>query len=335
MLFLGCGAGAPSSPPGTPAPPPAAPVEVAEAEEAAPTPTVTGSEAPLGEAMRRARGAVGLSQGVAAPRGWECEAAQRRLRPRQRRRWSDDLAAQASPSLLARLPAQERARWPLLRWRYVERGVCHPEALIEGGAVEVSFFGQVVRAHPELALRLARAQRAVEGELDAAPFAWAGSLSPRMVRGPFRRPPTRISNHALGQAVDLDPSRNPYLSTRELALIEEVTGARLRRAAALSARERWESFHAASARWQEVAPPLLERAGALRLAMTTRRLRPAERRLLRVAAEIEGSQNLTRALTEGFLSLPLPLVLALERSGLSWATHFQAGADLMHFELPR
>lgn len=261
MLFLGCGAGAPSSPPGTPAPPPAAPVEVAEAEEAAPTPTVTGSEAPLGEAMRRARGAVGLSQGVAAPRGWECEAAQRRLRPRQRRRWSDDLAAQASPSLLARLPAQERARWPLLRWRYVERGVCHPEALIEGGAVEVSFFGQVVRAHPELALRLARAQRAVEGELDAAPFAWAGSLSPRMVRGPFRRPPTRISNHALGQAVDLDPSRNPYLSTRELALIEEVTGARLRRAAALSARERWESFHAASARWQEVAPPLLERAG--------------------------------------------------------------------------
>lgn len=289
---------------------------------------------PWREGRAAAAARVELARAVAAPRWWRCDASQEQekktARGRQRlKAWNLAQAQQVEASLLERLPELERQRWEELRWLYVQKGVCWPERLILGSAVQVEFFGQGLRTHPEVARRLLRTQAAL-GVLEPAPFAWAGSLSPRVVRGPFKRQPWRLSNHALGRAVDLDPARNPYLSTRELALIQKITGVKIRRAATHSAALRWDMFRRASDLWQVRASELLQEAQ--RLEASPRRLNPRERRTLRTAQQIRASRNLMNAVDHGFLALPRDFVIQMEREGLTWATGFRAGADLMHFE---
>ncbi len=180
-------------------------------------------------------------------------------------------------------------------------------------------------------------ERALANIVTAPPFEKPGAFYPRTIRGPFRAS-KRLSNHALGLALDFDPWRNPYLSRRELALIEEISGVKLKRNASIDAGVRWDNFQRAQEAWHsKVGPWEKELAAKLRKAQAAKRkgARGARRRVkrLRQQQKLFASDNLRRAKTEGFLSLPRAFVVEMERAGLVWSTDFRPGADLMHFEL--
>ncbi len=317
------------------------PVE-ALTEEPAPAPDTSAQDLALvaaatGEAQR----AVEVSRRFAAPRLWRCDPAQvKRLTSAKGlklfEKESDRLSSarwEGSAQLRQRVP-QDADYWRRIRWGYVQRGICDPERFVLDGIVEARFAGAAVWTHVQIAPLLSRIEARLKASEQGMPaFNSVSSFSPRTVRGPFK-PSRRLSNHALGLAVDIDPALNPYLSGRELAFIEKLTGARIARSASIDAGERWDQLDNANSLYRARIGPWLDKMEAGIAAARQKKGGQAQaRRLERALEAVTGNRNLMRAADDGFLSLPRHFVVEMEAAGLTWCTDFGPGADLMHFEL--
>jgi hypothetical protein len=273
---------------------------------------------------------------------WACtasEAASLREEGERSSLWrGSDQAAQEewarSRRLRERVGAAGLSGYRGLRREYLRRGVCRPALLMTEGLSLVRLFGLWVLVRRDVAAAL----EGLEGEVEAAPrLRTLGGFHARRVRGPFGEGEA-LSNHALGEALDLDAARNPFLSPEELALLEEISGVRLSRSASVDAGARWDNFSEVIRLFRERLPAWSQETAREMFALRGK-ARAGEAGAAEALASLERKRRLAlrgRHLgalrrRDGF-NLPRSLVVALERRGLVWSTDFASGADLMHFE---
>ena len=286
--------------------------------------------------LEAARRRVDVSRRYSLPRRWSCskQDSARLAKPKLHKsllKASDALGQERweADALLRQRVPHDLAYWQKIRWGYSLRGVCHAERFVTQGIVEASFFGEPLNVHVAAAPVLAQIEDRLARSTGGTPtFSSVSAFVARTVRGPFKAS-KKLSNHAFGLAIDLDPQLNPYLSRKELALVEQLTGVRIKRSASIDAGARWDNFKKAEALFLERAGPWLKKQRA-DLAKASR---PRARRLRKKIDDFEKSRNLSRALERGFLSHPRHFVVEMEASGFTWCTDFGPGADLMHYEL--
>jgi len=284
------------------------------------------------------------------PNGWRCSDDQMRAiaDPKQSKRIkaeSDLLAQWHWKTIAALTPPMSRSdqTWPEMRWIYLKDGICEPEMFVLAGVSHYNFLGHSLYVHATMARKLDKAQALLKRKKFKSRFRYIGSFTPRTVRGPGATP-GRISHHAHGMAIDIDPMTNPYFSRRELKLVEEISGVRLERGRGTSAALKWKIFDKASKRYKQRVGRWIRKQKAkvkkyerqsrkgskAKRKKARRRLREAKRELKLVTQ----GRHLTQARKTGLTTLPKTFVMSMEKAGLVWGTHFPAGADMMHFATP-
>jgi subtilisin family serine protease len=202
-----------------------------------------------------------------------------------------------------------------LKRLYEARGITDPAGYINSNIVSITFFNRTTPGHQDLQTVLAAAQTALTTAgntftLDSGTW----SFVPRT----FNNNINRLSNHALGKAIDINPRANPHiLSADEILVINTVCSSVspngllattdpdvLRNASVLFQ----QTFNAA---WiaQQTDGDLL-------------------RAIRRRRTQLNGYAN------RGFLNLPTALIAGLQSAGLNWGGSWRSAKDFMHFELP-
>ena len=224
-----------------------------------------------------------------------------------------------------------------MRWLYIGRGICDVEVFLSDGVVASRFLGHRTLVLREVGRRLAL----VEQRLSEKPrFYGIGSLQVRTIRGPFK-PIDRLSKHALGRALDIEAARNPFLSNKTIALLEEIGGVELKLSARHPVGERWDSVKAAAEAFRKNVRGWIKDQHKRRAALLGRarrgdtQARREARALDAHVREVRRNAHLRLIQRRRFLSLPRDFVVEMEAAGLTWCTDFPSGADLMHFEWRR
>lgn len=220
-----------------------------------------------------------------------------------------------------------------LRPSYVKLGIENPAKWLDETVANntVRFFGHETPGHPDLQPPLTAAQ----GKLRTAPAInsfW--SFVPRPIRGS-----TNISNHALGRAVDINPSTNPRIIDRTtIQIVKAVTGVDLGKPQdEATMRQASEDF---KAKFNDTyIKDQLDKLVALKQRQTElAAAHPVNQRAIREVKgqikQLQGQVNAMRSLaSKGFLDLPHDFVEALKSSGLHWGGDYRSSKDFMHFEL--
>ena len=293
-----------------------------------------------------------LLQNAAAPLpgGWRCSDEQMKAledpeKAARLKAESDLLARWHWKTIGEMIPAMERSdqTWPEIRWIYIKDGVCEPEMFVLAGIMPHRFLGHSLYVHATMARKLEKAEELLKRKKFKPRFRYIGSFTPRTVRGPGAKP-GRISHHAYGMAIDVDPMTNPYFSRTELELIEEISGVRLERGRNKSAALRWKIFDRASKRYKKRVGRWIrkEQAKVKKYERRARRGSKSKRRAARRSLRqhkrrlklVTQGHHLTQARKTGLTTLPKVFVMSMEKAGLSWGTHFPSGADMMHFATP-
>jgi hypothetical protein len=220
---------------------------------------------------------------------------------------------QAEPGLhrhfLGGSPQEKYARYLQLRPLYQQAtGASDPAAWLARNIVSVSFFGKTTPAHRELREPLAAAEAALRQQGRTPSISRFWGFVPRSMRTR-----AKLSNHALGRAVDIDPATNPHIVSRdEILVIRQATGVDL------GSKQDHAAMRRASQTFQRTfgAAWLEAQASEVRAA--------AARSRARLDAFARG----------GFLTLEQPLVDALIRVGFTWGGDWKSEKDFMHFDLP-
>ncbi len=292
-------------------------------------------------AVAAATHGLDLSRRRAMPERWSCSDAERKAlakdaNHKRLKRNSDRLAEERweGSALLRARVGQDTKYWQRIRWAYMLRGICDPEAFVTDAIVETTFLDQNLRVSVQVAPMLRGIERRLAASQGGLPeFEWLGAFAARTVRGPFKAS-KRLSNHAFGLAIDFEPVSNPYLSKRELAVIEEISGVKIKRQSSISAADRWDNFKEAETAFLKKVGPWLTKID--RQIAAAGRSRGRVKRLKKQKKRVTGSRNLKRAMERGgFLGVPRHFAILMEDAGLTWCTDFGPGADLMHFELRR
>jgi hypothetical protein len=109
-----------------------------------------------------------------------------------------------------------------LRPYYYVAGIRNPATELNQMQTGVHFLGKYLgAAHPELVKILSKAEELLDGlhlkQVAAASVERAWAFQPRPLNN-LRR----LSNHALGRAVDIDPGTNPHIQGTDAKLVDEV-----------------------------------------------------------------------------------------------------------------
>ncbi|MFN8376544.1 MAG: M15 family metallopeptidase [Anaerolineae bacterium] len=213
-----------------------------------------------------------------------------------------------------------------LRPRYQDIGIANPAEYLALNIVSVTFFGHRTPAHRDMiaplqAAETALRQQGVDPTIDSF---WA--FNPRLTsRG-------RLSNHAMGRAVDINPRDNPHvMNADQIRVIEAVTGVNL------GTREDAETMSDASADFQDLfneAWVQEQRQRLTELEQADRRSPQARRQKQLVRAIERQRATLNTYAARGFLNLDLELIEALQDAGFNWGGNWRSEKDFMHFELP-
>ena len=194
---------------------------------------------------------------------------------------------------------------------FAQRGVADAAAYLAHSITMLTFFGRRQPGHRALAAPLAAAEAALAGHTLQPPIISFGCLNVREIAGT-----NRLSFHALGLAVDLNPSTNPHIRDRdEFLVIQAVTGLDLHRErTAARLREASQQFQRDfNLGWvdSQTDPQII--AALRRTGLRTR---------------------LDRFARSGFCTLDEALINALLAAGLNWGGSWSSSKDFMHFELP-
>ncbi|HEV2817121.1 MAG TPA: S8 family serine peptidase [Allosphingosinicella sp.] len=194
---------------------------------------------------------------------------------------------------------------------FAQRGVADAAAYLADNITRLTFFGRHQPGHRDLAAPLSAAERTLAGQTVDPPIASFGCLNVRRIAGT-----NRLSFHALGKAIDLNPRSNPHIrSAADFLVIGAVTGVDLRGETSparlqAASRQFQRDFNAG---WIDA-----QTDPAIRAALAPA---DARRRLLGYARH-------------GFCTLYVPLIEALIAAGLNWGGGWRTSKDFMHFELP-
>jgi peptidoglycan hydrolase-like protein with peptidoglycan-binding domain len=193
---------------------------------------------------------------------------------------------------------------------FAARGVADAAAYLANNMTRLTFFGRHQSGHRDLLEPLQAAERSLAGQPVEPPITSFGCLNVRRIAGTGR-----LSFHALGQAIDLNPSGNPHItSPADFLVIQSVTGVDLRREVSPA------RLHEASRQFQRDFNEgwiAAQTDPAVRTALANGGTR---RRLLTYARR-------------GFCTLSVPLIQALIAAGLRWGGSWTSSKDFMHFEL--
>ncbi|MEL6180501.1 MAG: M15 family metallopeptidase, partial [Myxococcota bacterium] len=294
------------------------------------------------EAVMEASGQL-ASAIVAPPEGWRCSQAQMDElqdpeRAAQLKAESDLLAQWHWKTIGALTPMMRTSNqtWPEMRWIYRQDGICEPELFVLAGIVPHRFLKYRVYVHATMARKLEKAEALLKRKKFKPRFRNMVGFTPRTVRGPGVTR-GRISHHAYGMAIDVEPMTNPYFSRRELKLIEEISRVKLELGRDKSAALRWKLFDRASKRYKKRVGRWIrkEKAQVRRYERLARKGRKGAKRKLREHKKrlklVTRGHHLTQARKTGLTTLPKTFVVCMEKAGLSWGTYFPTGADMMHF----
>jgi hypothetical protein len=187
-------------------------------------------------------------------------------------------------------------------------GAGNPARWIADTIVSLSFFGRRTPGHQDLRGPLAAATDTLQRQGHTPRIDRFWGFVPRKMRTR-----NRLSNHALGRAVDINHPTNPHIFNRdEILVIREATGVDLGQpqphdAMRRASREFQQTFNA---RWLQDQPAAVRQAAARRRA------------------------RLDRYARTGFLDLEQPLIDALIGAGFTWGGDWRTEKDFMHFDLP-
>ena len=195
---------------------------------------------------------------------------------------------------------------------YAARGIGDAAAYLDANMVRLEFFGHRQDGHRDLAAPLRRAEDAMRGQAVTPPVRSFGCLNPR----PIRATTDRLSNHALGRAIDLDPAANPRITqAHDFLVIQAVVGADIRPQTSPTA------LHQASRAFQD----------GFTQAWIDAQTRPD---IVAALHDRHARERLAGYAAAGFCNLFVPLIEALIAAGLAWGGAWHGSKDFMHFELP-
>jgi LAS superfamily LD-carboxypeptidase LdcB len=220
-----------------------------------------------------------------------------------------------------------------IRPLYVGAGLANPAKWLDETVAnnEVKFFGHKTPGHPDLQPPLTAAQEKLKSAPAINSF-W--SFVPRTIRGS-----KRISNHALGRAIDINPSTNPrIIGSAMIRVIKAVTGVDLGKTQEEDAMRQASEVFKTKFDDSFIATQLDE-IKSLRQQQTDLKASKSKdgRAVKKLTGRIKEREKLVGDLRglakKGFLDLPHDFVEALKSSGLQWGGDYKSSKDYMHFEL--
>lgn len=200
-----------------------------------------------------------------------------------------------------------------LKRLYQAKNISNPAAYFTANIVDITFLTRRTPAHRNLAAVLSNAQTSLmnSGSTFAPISAW--SFVPRT----FNDNINKLSNHALGTAIDINPKTNPHVkSSEEILVINAVCRSIL-----------------PSGLLAESNPDTLKRASDyFRFNFNDNWINQQSQSSILNAARNRRSQ-LNKYATSGFLNLPGSFIRILQNAGLRWGGAWSSSKDFMHFEM--
>ena len=221
------------------------------------------------------------------------------------------------------------------------RGITNLASYFADNIVDITFFNVNTQGHRILRDKLIDAQTALITSGHHYVFDVAGNV-PHDEPGSFAFVPrtqnqsiNRLSNHALGTAIDLNPRSNPQIlrNTGDVQVINAVCGPVLPRGflvttdyPTLKRASDYFQVHF-NAAWIAQQEQLLNQ---MQLQHPQPHGLAAQRQLVATIHARRGTLN--GYATRGFLNLPQELVSELQRVRLRWGGEYTTSKDFMHFE---
>ncbi len=201
-----------------------------------------------------------------------------------------------------------------LKRLYQAKGVTNPANYFTTNIVSISFFNRSTPGHINLKQALNNAQSSLISRGYNFNLVSAWSFVPRT----FNTNINKLSNHALGKAIDIDPSVNPHIVSNEEILVINTVCRSILPAGLLA----------------ESNPDTLRQASDhFRNTFTSSWINQQTQSSVINAIQNKRS-NLDKYARNGFLNLPPVFVRALQSAGLGWGGTWRSSKDFMHFELP-
>lgn len=216
-----------------------------------------------------------------------------------------------------------------LRSLYQAKGISNPAAYLDAHIVTLSFFGHSTPGHDDLTAKLSAAAATLN----------AGSIVPTIASFwafvPRRMASGSLSNHALGRAIDINPSSNPHVINKsDILVVESVTGVDLGASqTAADMRAASQTFQTDfTAAWKTQKQTDLDTLKALVTPTDDQKAEIA--RLTKLLGAIKArSTTLDSYAAKGFLDIEQTLVDALVVAGFGWGGDYRSSKDFMHFEV--
>lgn len=200
-----------------------------------------------------------------------------------------------------------------LRRLYQAKGISNPGEYFSNHIVPISFFNKHSPGHRDLKQALERAQANLKTTGQTYPLNSAWSFVPRT----FNDNINKLSNHALGKAIDINPSTNPHIASSEEILVINTLCQSIIPQGILNQnnpdilRQASNYFNNNFISWaSNQTDPFLQKA------ISRKR------------------KTLNKYAANGFMDLPTDFIQALQNAGLSWGGNWRTSKDFMHFELP-
>jgi hypothetical protein len=202
-----------------------------------------------------------------------------------------------------------------LKRLYQRRGISDPAAYFSSNIVPITFFNRNTVGHTDLKAALSTAQNTLTA---AGNTFTLGSGTWSFVPRTFNNSINKLSNHALGKAIDINPSENPHVIVADdILVINAVCGPMLPNG--FLAESDPDNLIQVSMYFQQNfndAWVARQTQSSLITAINKRRV------------------ALDNYAAHGFLNLPSALIKGLQSAGLSWGGAWRSAKDFMHFELP-
>lgn len=202
-----------------------------------------------------------------------------------------------------------------LKRLYQAKGIADPASYFNTNIVSITFFNRTTSGHRNLQTALNTAQT----NLTAAGHTFTldrGTWS--FVPRTFNANINRLSNHALGKAIDINPANNPHItSADEILVIDAVCSTIL-----------------TDGLLREANPNVLINA-SIHFQQTFNDAWVAQQTQPRLLSAIKKKRaKLNEYAIHGFLNLPVTLIAGLQSADLNWGGSWSSAKDFMHFELP-
>ncbi len=220
-----------------------------------------------------------------------------------------------------------------LKRLYQARGISDPADYLATNIVDITFYNRKTSGHDDLKKVLDAAETALTKAghtftLDKGTWSYV----PRTYNNSINK----LSNHALGKAIDVNPSSNPHITSgSDFRVINAVCGTVL--TAGLLATADYDTLHSASDLFKQSFNDAWVTQQEQTLA-TMQAQHPHPPGYAKQKALVKAIHQRRAALNgyaaHGFLNLPKALVEGLETAGLNWGGTWTSAKDFMHFELP-